>query len=76
MTYLCNNFVNVKISCMSLIGGNCKTFVMNIPLILPNGKTLDLNFCNFRCIVASKVQSTMDISLIMMNLIFGHMFYD
>jgi hypothetical protein len=34
---------------------------------------LDFNYCNFKCIMASKVQST-DISWIMMNWIFGHMF--
>jgi len=43
-------------------------------LIPPNGKMLDFSFCNFKCIVARKVQPTMDISSIMMNWIFGHMF--
>jgi hypothetical protein len=43
-------------------------------LIPPNGKMLYLFFCNFKCFVASKVQPTMDILLIMMNRIFGHMF--
>ncbi len=43
-------------------------------LIPPNGKMLDFSFCNLKCIMASKVQPTMDISLRMMNLIFGHMF--
>jgi hypothetical protein len=47
---------------------------MNIMLIPPNGKMLYFNFCNFKCNVASKVQPTMDISSIMMNQIFGHMF--
>ncbi len=27
-------------------------------LITPNGKMLDLNFCNYKCIVASKMQPT------------------
>jgi hypothetical protein len=40
---------------------------MNIMLIPLNSKMLDFNFCNFKCIVASNVQPTMDISLIMMN---------
>ncbi len=59
---------------MSLISGNCKKSPMNIMLIPPNGKMLYLFFCNFKCFVASKVQPTMDILLIMMNRIFGHMF--
>jgi hypothetical protein len=80
MIFFYGNFVNVKINYMfveyndvSLIGGNCKKSPMNIMLIPPNGKMLDFNFCNFKCIVASKVQPSMDISSIMMNLIFGHM---
>jgi hypothetical protein len=36
-------------------------------LIIPNGKMLDFIFCNFKCIVASKVQPTMDNLSIMMN---------
>ncbi len=43
-------------------------------LIPPNGKMLDFIFSNFECIVASKVQPTMDNSSIMMNWIFGHIF--
>jgi hypothetical protein len=36
---------------------------------------LDLFFCNFKCIVPNnKMQPTMDISSIMMNWIFGHIF--
>jgi hypothetical protein len=74
MIFFSVNFVNVKIDYMfveyngvSLIGGNCKKSPMNIMLIPPNGKMLDFNFCNFKCIMASKVQPTMDISSIMMN---------
>ncbi len=75
MIFFCVNFVNVKINCMfveyngvSLIGGNGKKSPTNIMLIPPNGKMLDFSFCNFKCIVTSKVQQpTMDISLIMMN---------
>ncbi len=74
MIFSCVNFVNVKINCMffeyndvSLIGGNCKKSPMNIMLIIPNGKMLDFIFCNFKCIVASKVQPTMDNLSIMMN---------
>jgi hypothetical protein len=68
------NFVNVKIDYMfveyngvSLIGGNCKKTPMNIMLILSNSKILNFSFCNFKCIVANKMQPTMDISSIMMN---------
>jgi len=74
MTFFYVNFVNVKIDCMfdeyngvSMIGGNCKKSFMNNMLIPPNDKMLDFSFCNFKCIVTSKVQPTMDISLIMMN---------
>lgn len=45
---------------------------MNIMLIPLNGKKLYFNFCNFRYIVANKVQPTIDISSIMMNWILGH----
>jgi hypothetical protein len=52
---------------VSLIGGNCKNSPMNVMLIPPNGKMLDFIFCNFKCIVASKVQPTMDNLSIMIN---------
>jgi hypothetical protein len=52
---------------VSLIGGNCKKSSMNIMLIPPNGKMLDCSFCDFQCIMASKVQPTMDNSSIMIN---------
>jgi len=45
---------------------------MNIMLIPLNGKKLYFNFCNFRYIVANKVQPIIDISSIMMNWILGH----
>ncbi len=61
------DFMFVKYNGVSLIGGNCKKSPMNIILIPPNGKMLNSSFCNFKCIVASKVQPTMDISSIMMN---------
>jgi len=57
----------VEYSGVSLINGNCKIFVMNIMLIPSNGKMLDFNFYSFKCIVANKVQLTMDILLIIMN---------
>jgi hypothetical protein len=71
--------VNVKVGWMFvkynslLVIGNCKKSSMNIMLIPPNGRRLDFNFCSFKCIVASRVQPTIDISLIMMNWILGHM---
>ncbi len=81
MIFFYINFVNVKIDCLfveyngvSLIGGNCKKSPMNIMLILPNGKMSDFCLCNFKCIVTSKMQPTMDISSLMMNWIFGNMF--
>jgi hypothetical protein len=55
------NYMFVEYNGMSLIGGNCKNFPMNIMLIPPNGKMLYFNFCSFKCIVAIKVQLTMDI---------------
>jgi len=54
-----------------VIGENCKKSFVNIMLIPLNGKKLDINFCNFRYIVANKVQPTIDISSIMMNWILG-----
>ncbi len=42
---------------MSLIGGNCKQSPTNIILIPPNDIMLDFNLCNFKCIVASKMQT-------------------
>ncbi len=57
----------VEYNGVSLIGKKCKKSPMNIMLIPPNGKMLDFSFCNFKCIVASKLQPTMDILLIMMN---------
>jgi hypothetical protein len=57
----------VEYNGVSLIGGNCKKSPMNIMLILSNGKMLDFSFCNFKCIVANKMQPTMDTSSITMN---------
>jgi hypothetical protein len=72
--------MNVKTSWMfveyngvSVIGGNYKKSPMNIMLIPPNGKSLNYYFCSFKCIVASKVQPTIDILSIMMNGILSHM---
>jgi hypothetical protein len=64
----------VEYNGVSIIGGNYKKSPMNITLILPNGKRLNLNFCSFKCIVASKVQPTIDILSIMMNGILSHTF--
>ncbi len=55
-----------------LVIGNCKKSSMNIMLIPPNGRRLDFYFCSFKCIVASRVQPTIDVLLIMMNWILGH----
>jgi hypothetical protein len=57
----------VEYNGVSLINGNCKKSFLNIMLIPSNGKMLDFIFYNFKCIVASKVQLTMDILSIMMN---------
>ncbi len=50
--------MNVKVGWMlvenngvSMFGGNCKKIPMNIILSPPNGNMLDINFCNFKCIV-------------------------
>jgi predicted ester cyclase len=45
---------------MLVINENCKKISMNIMLIPPNGKRLNFSFCNFKCIVASRVQPTID----------------
>jgi hypothetical protein len=63
----------VEYNGVSMIGGNCKKSAMNIMFLFPNCKRLDLNLCNLKCIVASRVQPTIDISSIMMNWILGHM---
>jgi hypothetical protein len=57
---------------VSLIGKTCKKYTMNIMLIPSNGKTLYFNLCNFKCIMANKVQPTINILLIMMNWMLGH----
>jgi len=62
----------VEYNGVSIIGGNYKKFPMNIMLIPANGKRLNFNFCSFKCIVASKVQPTIDILSIMMNGILSH----
>lgn len=46
---------------------------MNVMLIPPNVKILDLDFYSFECIMASQVQPINDISSIMKNWVFGHM---
>jgi hypothetical protein len=73
------DFGNIKIGWMFVeyngvlvIGENCKKSFMNIMLNPLNGKKLYFNFCNFRYIVANKVQPIIDISSIMMNWILGH----
>ncbi len=74
MTFFCIEFVNIKVGWMlvenngvSMMGGNCKKSPMNIILSLPNGNMLDFSFCNFKCILASIVQPTIDISSIIIN---------
>jgi len=52
---------------MSMICENCKKSLMNIMLILSNDERLDFFFFTFTCIVASKVQPTIDISWIINN---------
>ncbi len=41
--------------------------------IPPNGNMLNFNFCNFKCIVASMLQSTIEFPLIIIYLIVGQM---
>jgi hypothetical protein len=74
MTFFCIQFVNVKVGWMLVenngvlvMGGNYKKSPTNIILSLPNGNMLDFNFCNFKCILASIIQPTIDISLIIIN---------
>jgi hypothetical protein len=43
-------------------------------LMLPNDKLLKFNFCNFTCIVKSKMQPTIDILSMIMNWMLGHMY--
>jgi hypothetical protein len=50
----------VEYNGVSVIGGNCKKSPINIMLIFPNGKRFNFIFCNLKCIVASKVQPTID----------------
>jgi hypothetical protein len=59
----------VEYNGVSLIREIYQISPMNIMLIAPNGEMLD-----FKCIVVSKLQPTMDNSSIMMNWIFFHMF--
>jgi hypothetical protein len=74
MIFFCIDFVNVKVGWMllenngvSMMGGNCNFFPMNIILSLPNGNMLDFKFFNFQCIVMSIVQPTIDISSTITN---------
>ncbi len=46
------------------MAGNYKKSPMNIMFIPPNGNMLDFSFCNFKCIVASMLQPTIEISSI------------
>ncbi len=55
------------------MGGNSKKSPINIMFISPNGNMLDFNFCNFKCIVTNMLQSTIEISLIIIYLIVGQM---
>jgi hypothetical protein len=74
MISFCIECVNVKVGWMLfenngvlVMGGNCKKSPMNIILNPPNGNMLDFNFCNFKCIVVSIVQLTIDISFTIKN---------
>ncbi len=74
MTFFCIEFVNVKVGWMlvennsvSVMGGNCKKSPMNFILNPPNGNMLYFYFCNFKCIVVSIVQLTIDISSTIIN---------
>ncbi len=58
-----NSFLSwmfMKYNGVLVIGGNCKKSPMNIMLIPLNDKRLNFNFCTFKCVVASKVQPTVD----------------
>jgi len=73
--------MNAKVDCIfvkynnvSFISGNCKKLPMNIMFIPPNGNILDFKFCNFKCIVTSMLQPTIEISLIIINSIVGQIF--
>jgi len=74
MTFFYIKFVNIKVGWMlvenngvSMMNGNCKKSPMNIILNPPNRSMLDFNFCNFKCIVASIIQPTIDISSTIIN---------
>jgi hypothetical protein len=57
-----------------VMGGNCKKTPQKNMFTPPNGNMLFFNFCNFRCIIASMLQTTIEISSTMMNSIVGQMF--
>jgi hypothetical protein len=57
-----------------VMGGNCKKTPIKNMFTPPNGNMLLFYFCNFRCIVASMLQTTIEISSTMMNSIVGQMF--
>ncbi len=59
-----------------MIGENCKKSFMNIMLIPLNGKRLYFNLCNFRYIVANKMQPTINISSYNDELDIGPYIYD
>jgi hypothetical protein len=70
--------MNAKVGCtcvkyngVSFIGGNCKKPPVNIMFIPPNSNILNFNFCNFKCIVTSMLQPTIEISSIIINLVVG-----
>ncbi len=78
--FLVSFFVNPKVGWtffeyngLLVMGGNCKKFPINIIFIPPNGNMLDFNFCNFKCIVTSMLQLTIEISSIIIYLIVGQM---
>lgn len=71
-------FMNAKVGCIfvryngvSFIGENCIKPSVNIMFIPQNGNILDFNFCNFKCIVTSMLQPTIEISSIIITSIVG-----
>jgi hypothetical protein len=68
------DYIFVKYKGVSFIGGNCKKLLMNTMFIPPNGNILDFIFCNFKCIVTSMLQSTIEISSLIINSIVGQIF--
>jgi hypothetical protein len=56
-------WIFVESNGVSVLGGNCKNIPINIMSNLPNGNMFDFDFCNFKCIITSMEQLTIDILL-------------